>query len=237
MGLGGLMARNVLYRSSPVQSKIGQMPSLVVRLCSTVQYPFLLSAVQVNTATLSAKDPQFVQKARTVGKRQALIVNNFVLEGDTKPSTLVLKRVEVWRPNAKVVTMTPRGPVTRGPPDTRMFRGTVAGSPGSSVVLTVRENGGVSGLALRGKSSWSLGKRGQGGSPTTAPLGSRKSRPGEQANLPKFTVDDVRHKPKSGASRAATPATGAFTAGTAGGLLQVCNAKQIWDAWVNLLTA
>lgn len=159
-----------------------------------------------------------MQKARTVGKRQRLVVTNYVLEGDTKPSTLDLKRFEVWRPNAKVVVMTRNGPVTRGPPDTRMFRGTVEGKPGSMVVLTVRERGGVSGLALRDKSSWALGKLGQnGGGPTTAPLGSRKSRPGEQAELPVISPEDAASAPSNVVQASAPAAPAAFD----GGLLQV----------------
>ena len=188
----------------------------------------MLPSLQVNSVSLSAADPQFVDKARTVGKGQTLIVTNYVLQGDTQPSTLNLKRVELWRPNAQVVVQSPNGAVVHGPPDTRAFRGTVVGSPGSNAVLTIRDNGGVTGLALRGQSSWALGKQAGSGAAATAPLGSRKSRPGESVGIPKFPEDDM-------AISKNTPTRKAGTAQVASGLLQVlsfavlciCNASSV----------
>lgn len=171
-----------------------------------------LRPLQVNTVTLSANDPQFVQKARTVGRRERLIVTDYVLEGDTQPSTLELVRVDVWLPDAQIVIDTPTGPITRGPPDTRYFRGAVAGSLGSISVLTIRDDDGVTGLALRDSDSWALGKLG-GPDPTlaTAPLGSRKTQPEDKAGLPDFNEKDAVAAQPAGGDNLLDPNARTFT--------------------------
>lgn len=61
----------------------------------------------------------------------------------------------------------------------------IAGEPNSVAVLSVREDGGVSGLALRGNASWAIGRPGADQAPaagsgappmTTPPLSSKKAR-------------------------------------------------------------
>ena len=49
-------------------------------------------------------------------------------------------------------------PTTQGPPDVRYFKGSVAGAPGSTVVLAVDAAGGVSGMAMHGSERWALGR-------------------------------------------------------------------------------
>ena len=82
------------------------------------------------------------------------------LEGRPTNSTLELQRFDVWDPAAKVVVHPGGGaqPTTQGPPDVRYFKGSVAGAPGSTVVLAVDAAGGVSGMATHGRQHWTLGR-------------------------------------------------------------------------------
>ena len=82
------------------------------------------------------------------------------LEGQAADSTLELQRFDVWDPAAKVVVHPGGGaqPTTQGPPDVRYFKGSVAGAPGSTVVLAVDAAGGVSGMATHGSERWALGR-------------------------------------------------------------------------------
>ncbi len=167
--------------------------------------------------TLSAADPAFVHKARTVGLRQTLLVTNYLLEGDSKPSTLELKRKSMFLKGAKIVVQQPGGAFTKAAPDSRLFTGQVAGSPGSMAVLHVRAGGGVSGLAMRGNGSWALGR--VGGANSVATLGSRKSRPGDRASLPPFTESHIGPPPTAaggaGIASEASPVAAAATAAAA----------------------
>lgn len=166
-----------------------------------------------------------MDKARTVGPRQTLLVTNYRLEGDSKPSTLELRRKSVFHKNAKVVVQRPGGTVTKAAPDSRMFTGRLVGSPGSVAVLHVRSNGGVSGIALRGNGSWALGRLGGAGANLEAPLGSRKSRPEDRASLPPFTDAHTAQTPTTGgiAAQASPAAAGATVAASTAqpALLQV----------------
>ena len=119
------------------------------------------------------------------------------LEGDAADSTLELQRFEVWDPAAKVVVHNGAGapPTVQAPPDTRYFNGALAGAPGSSVVLSVDASGRVSGMAVRGKDTWTLGRAGAapqaaaaatGGGAAQAPLSSRKGKPSDNDGRPPF---------------------------------------------------
>lgn len=175
--------------------------------------------------TLSASDPAFVDKARTVGPRQMLLVTNYLLEGDSKPTTLELKRKSMFLKGAKIVVQGPGGPVTKAAPDSRLFTGQVAGSPGSMAVLHVRAGGGISGLALRGNGSWALGRG--GGANSAALLGSRKSRPGDRASLPPFTEGDIGSIPTAaGGAGIASVAGPVAAAATAAATAQPANLLQ-----------
>lgn len=181
---------------------------------------------QAAPVKLSAIDPAFVDKARTVGPRQTLLVTNYRLEGDSKPSTLELKRKQVFHKDAKVVVQRSGGAVTKPAPDSRMFTGRLVGSPGSIAVLHVRSNGGVSGIVLRGNGSWALGRHGGAGANLEAPLGSRKSRPEDRTSLPPFTDAHTAQTPTTGgiaaqASPAAAGATVAAATAQPAQLLQV----------------
>lgn len=72
----------------------------------------------------------------------------------------------------------------------------IVGEPGSVAVLSVREDGGVSGMALRGNSSWAIGRPGADQAPaagngttpvTAAPLSSKKAQAMAADVRPPFT--------------------------------------------------
>ncbi|PRW45727.1 40S ribosomal S12-like [Chlorella sorokiniana] len=208
--------------------------------CTACQQGWLPTDGKCLSATpvkLSASDPAFVDKARTVGPRQTLLVTNYLLEGDSKPSTLELKRKHVFHKTAKIVVQRPGGTVTKPAPDSRLFSGQVSGIPGSIAVLHVRSNGGVSGIALRGNGSWALGRQGGTGTNLAAPLGSRKSRPEDGTNMPPFIKGhDTQPATSGGVAAQAGPAVAA-TVGAASAqpaqLLQTVF-DQKWQAVVGL---
>ena len=78
------------------------------------------------------------------------------LQGDTSDCTLSLRSVEAWRPSGRVQVHTAQGVHTLARPSTRYFQGSIVGAPGSGVVLLVEPDGGLSGLATRGKQAWEL---------------------------------------------------------------------------------
>ena len=100
---------------------------------------------------------------------------------------MVLTRFAVWKPDAQIFFH--RGgaqlPMVSSPPDTRFFKGTIAGAPGSWVVLTVQPNGQAAGTAFRGASLWAVGRGAASaagpaaaaapGGAAAAPLASRKA--------------------------------------------------------------
>lgn len=112
-----------------------------------------------SAATVAASSPALVAAARAVGPGHGLRVTGHNFAGDKKPSTLVLQRFDIFRPGAVIEIRGLPGsrPRRQAPPDTRFFRGHVQGEPSSSVMLSVRPNGAISGLAFRGHAAWALG--------------------------------------------------------------------------------
>jgi len=92
--------------------------------------------------------------ARALGKGAGLVIKGLVLEGQSARSTLDLKRVDVWRPDAVVEV---DGRLVQ-PPTTAYFRGTVAGEEGSVAMISVRDSGEMQGLVQRDGHSWLVGK-------------------------------------------------------------------------------
>lgn len=84
-------------------------------------------------------------------------MTGYRLEGEEGAATLQLKHHQVWAPGAKVVVHTAEGTTEAPPPTARIFRGTIEGQPGSSVLLSVHEDGRMTGMAMRGDASWALG--------------------------------------------------------------------------------
>lgn len=78
----------------------------------------------------------------------------------------------------------------RAPPATGYFKGSIQGSPGSTVLLAIREDRAMHGQAFQGAKTWALGQAAAaasapqaaalvGGSPTAGALASRLVRPNE----------------------------------------------------------
>lgn len=109
--------------------------------------------------SVSANDQAFEATAKSVARGGKLTVDGLLLEGDAATSTLDLERFEVWLPNAVVMVDGTRVPA----PKTVYFRGSVAGYPGSSALVSVRERGGTMGMVFRADGAWAVGKgKGQG---------------------------------------------------------------------------
>lgn len=183
-------------------------------------------------AFVDATSPDFVNVALAVPMGGKLTVSNYLLEGDTEPSTLVLERFAVWMPDATVIVAgTPRAP-----PDTRCecallllllpaglgvrlaadalavparpgcsyFRGTLQGNEFHVATLFVRSDGGVGGMGLRSETMWMLGK------PTDAELlTSKKATAADWDVLPDFTEVDMQPGPAPAAPAAAAAAAAA----------------------------
>ncbi|KAI3431729.1 hypothetical protein D9Q98_004771 [Chlorella vulgaris] len=144
------------------------------------------SAAAVPRATVPASAAAFAATARAVGKGARLTVTDLQLEGEQEPLSLDLERFDVWSPGAKVVLQGARGaqPREQAPPATAFFRGSVAGNPGSSVMVSVRKDGSVGGMAFHKKASWALGKAAGGGNGNGGGIRSRKSRPADMQAKP-----------------------------------------------------
>jgi len=135
---------------------------------------------------VAASDVAFERSARGVGQGGKLTIEGYLLEGDGATSTLELERFEVWRPDAVVLVDGKRVAVPRA----LYFRGSVAGYPGSSVLLSVRENGAAMGMVFRPDGAWAIGK-GKGQSA----LRSKKARPSEYQKPFSCGLDDLRVGP------------------------------------------
>jgi hypothetical protein len=141
-----------------------------VALAALLLVPFSLPAEAARDLRVAATDAAFERAARGLERGGRLVIDGYLLEGDTATSTLELERFEVWRADAQVYVDGRRVAA----PKTAYFRGSVAGYPGSSALVAVRENGGTMGMVFRGDEAWAIGKgRGQGA------LRSKKARPEE----------------------------------------------------------
>lgn len=111
------------------------------------------------------------------------------------------------------------------PPDTAFFKGSIAGDPASSVLLSVRADGTVGGLAYRGNASFALGRASPslqaggggaaaaavdgGGAAPAGPLASRKATSAQMDALPPFECGVKRSQPITGAAALTAAAHGA----------------------------
>lgn len=122
----------------------------------------------------------------------SLQVAGFKLDGETQPATLDLQRINVWSRGARIVVHGAPGtkPLTRAPPGTRLFRGSLAGTPGALAMLAVRPDGAITGSVIRGNRTWVLGRVGPTGAPQAAAAGapgglvSKRGRLGERPHQP-----------------------------------------------------
>jgi hypothetical protein len=105
-------------------------------------------------ASVPANSAAFEATAKKVGKNSLLRVTGHQLEGEATPVDLELTRVDIWAPDAVVLV----DDVPRPAPNTVYFRGHVAGEPGSTVSLSVREKGGTMGMVTTSNGAWVVGK-------------------------------------------------------------------------------
>ena len=133
-------------------------------------------------------------------------------------------------------------PAVRIPrPTTAFFKGSIAGAPGSSVLMAVQPNGAVHGVAHRGNASFVLarsprptaaaaGPTAAAAAMAAAPLSSRRTTSTQTKALPKFKCG-VNHAPvPAGRPRpAATPAGGRR-------LQQVCEQEPVATQLTSCLT-
>ncbi|KAI7842084.1 hypothetical protein COHA_004279 [Chlorella ohadii] len=173
------------------------LPRLLAALLLAAAAPWPAAAEE--RVTVSAADAEaFTVSAMSVDPGGELKVTSFRFEGDVHGSELQLERFEVWHPEAviEIKADVESPPLQLGPPATRYFRGSIAGEPGSVAVMSVREDGGVSGLAMRGNASWAIGRpgadqvpaAGNGTAPmTAAPLSSKKAQAMAADVRPPFT--------------------------------------------------
>jgi len=96
--------------------------------------------------TLQWSDPALAGLARTVPIGGELRIEGAVLEKNGPPEALELERFRVFAPEARIVVHGAGEALTLPPPAHAYLRGTVAGRPGSRVLLTVLEDGGLRGL-------------------------------------------------------------------------------------------
>jgi hypothetical protein len=125
----------------------------------------LISAVEAaRFKAVPAASTQFSDLAREVDPRGRLTVTGHRLAGEAGTATLELERFEVWAADAVIEVLGQEGGRRLARPDTRFFRGSLVGAPGSTAMLSVHEDGSVAGNIVRGEDSWTVGKdKGQGG--------------------------------------------------------------------------
>jgi hypothetical protein len=111
-----------------------------------------------------------------------LTISDYSLKGGPKSATLEVERMQVWSPGAKVFLGNQELPL----PSTLFFKGEVAGTKGSSVVLTLGADGAMGGLVFTRDGAWGIGKAGQYGTSSTTPAMSSTQVDMASADLPAF---------------------------------------------------
>lgn len=139
---------------------------LLFACCLTAQLAQLVLAAPTATAAAAAS------AALATAPGGQLTITGLQLEGESSASSLQLQRRDVWSPSAQVVVHTAAGEARQAPPATRWFTGSLAGAPGSSVLLAVHPDGRMTGTASRAGASWSLSAAAPAG-PTAAAAAGR----------------------------------------------------------------
>lgn len=133
-------------------------PNAALAVATLALLAAVAPAAAVPHATVQAGSAaDFAAAAHSLDSGGRLTVTGYRLEGEEGAATLQLKHHQVWAPGAKVVVHTAEGTTEAPPPTARIFRGTIEGQPGSSVLLSVHEDGRMTGMAMRGDASWALG--------------------------------------------------------------------------------
>ena len=133
----------------PITATVAALLALLVAAAPAAAVPH--ATVHAGSAA------DFAAAAHSLDSGGRLTVTGYHLEGEESAATLQLKHHQVWAPGAKVVVHTAEGTTEAPPPPARIFRGTIDGAPDSSVLLSVHEDGRMTGMAMRGSASWALG--------------------------------------------------------------------------------
>jgi hypothetical protein len=154
-----------------------------IPLVSLLSWIALASAAS-NTAIASAASAGGVEAAlRTLPLGSGtLAISDFPLQGGPKAATLEVERMQVWSPGAKVFLGDQELPL----PSTLFFKGEVAGTKGSSVVLTLSADGAMGGLVFTRDGAWGIGTAGGPGTSSTTPAMSSTQVDMANADLPVF---------------------------------------------------
>lgn len=221
-------------------------PPAAVLLLALMPCYLLRAAHAASAVTAAAAAPSFASAALAVDPGGNLTVIGYRLQGDAADSTLRLRRMEVWAPGAQIwlQAATTAPPQQVAPPPSLYFRGSIAGQPGSAVIMSVSADGGVSGYAFRGNDSWALGKPGapRGASAAAAaaaaaaPLSSVIVQPEDVQALPPFKCGvsglGHTHQPADSSGGGSGPAAGNPLGGAARKMLQVRVGDTVGGGWL-----
>lgn len=116
----------------------------------------LLLAIPLAAAQRTVPAASVAAVAAAARAGEGLTISGLTLDGEAQPSSLNLQPLEVWDSDARVVVHGAGGPEEQAPPSTRLYRGSIAGKPQSTVLLMVGEQG-IGGLANDGSNVWALG--------------------------------------------------------------------------------
>ncbi len=116
----------------------------------------LAGAPAGHAATVQARvtDPELARQARDLPVGAGLRVAGLAFDG--APASLVLERVQVFAPDARIEIHGDDGVEVRPAPDNAYFRGHVEGHPEARVVLTALAAGGLRGVISGARGAWLL---------------------------------------------------------------------------------
>jgi hypothetical protein len=120
-------------------------------LGASLWWALVLATAVAATATAASptvlwSDPALAGLTRAVPIGSTLRIDGAILEKNGPPEALELERFRVFAPEARIVVHGAGETLTLPPPAHAYLRGTVTGRPGSRVLLTVLEDGGLRGL-------------------------------------------------------------------------------------------
>ncbi len=134
-----------------------------ILLVAVVGVALVVSAPAFATTSVRAEQLDLEQVARQLRRGQQLRVEAMPLNESGSMAALRLERFEAFAPGATVVVHGEHGVSSEAAPHNIYFRGAIEGRPGSRVLLTLREAGGIRGVLSDGGRYW-MAERLPGGS-------------------------------------------------------------------------
>lgn len=129
--------------------------TLLLRLALPVLIALPAGASNLDLTALASAEGRSL--ARSAAPGDTLRLTGVALEGD-QMSTLELRRVQIYSPDATLFVTIDGEDVAVAAPDIVWYTGRIAGSPGSRASLGVRASGEVRGLISRPGGHWMLGR-------------------------------------------------------------------------------